>query len=662
MSQGNLSLEKARIAAAHLEADTLPKLLLRNCEKWGDKVAFRQKDLGIWQEWTWKEVYEEVKYLCLGLISLGLKPGETVAIIGENEPESFWSHYAIQAAGAKVVCLYPDVTPPEAQYLWDNSESVFIICEDQEQVDKALEVKDQLPRVKKVIYWDPRGMWKYTDPILMRFTEVQELGRKYEVEHPGAFEENISRGKADDIAVLSYTSGTTGARPKGVIMTHGALLDSAYRTEKHILMKPFLQYLSYISPAWATEQMFGLTMGLHVPFVINFPEEPETVLENLREIGSEALVFSPRQWESLARTVQAKILDGNFIQRFMYKQAMDIGMEVAKGRLEREPVNAVRRILYPLMYLLVLRPLRDKLGLLKSYMVIGGGSAMAPEIFYFFQAMGVKLRNMYGLTEFGLLTVHMGEEYSLETVGHFMQVDPAFGLPLEWRIEETGELLVRGGWGFDGYYKNPQASAERIKGSWFCTGDALSLREDGEMVYLERVSDMRQLSTGVSFPPQFIEIRLRFSPFIKDAISLGDETKPFVAALINIDPETVGRWAEKRAIAYSTFPDLSQKEQVLELIRGEIDKVNQSLPIEARVLRFANLPKELDPDEAELTRTRKLRRAFLEERFGGLIDSIYQGKTEFPTEVPVKYRDGRVGKVRTDVLIKDTQAGREAAK
>lgn len=645
-----------------IEADTLPKLLLRNCEKWGDRVAFRQKDLGVWQEWTWRDVYNETKYLCLGLISLGLKRGETVAIIGENEPENFLAHYAVQAAGAKVVCLYPDVTPPEALYLWDNSESVFIICEDQEQVDKALEVKDQLHRVRKIIYWDPRGMWKYTDPILMRFAEVQELGYQYEKEHPGAFEASIAQGKREDIAVLSYTSGTTGARPKGVIMTHGALLDSAYRTEKHVLMKPFLQYLSYIAPAWATEQMFGLTMGLKTPFVLNFPEEPETVLENLREIGTEALAFSPRQWESLASMVQARMLDGNAIQRFMYRQAMEIGTKVAKSRLERKSINPVWKALYPLVYLLVLRPLRDKLGLLKTYTAISGGSAMAPDVFYFFQAMEVKLRNMYGLTEVGLMTVHSGEHYSLETVGHFMHVDPAFGSPLEWRIEESGELLVRGGWGFDGYFKNPGASAEKLKGSWFCTGDALAVRDDGEMVYLERVSDMRQLSTGVRFPPQFIEIRLRFSPFIKDAISLGDETKPFVAALINIDAETVGRWVEKRGIAYSTFPDLSQKQQVRELIKAEIEKVNRSLPPESRVLRFANLPKELDPDEAELTRTRKLRRSFLEERFGGLIDAIYQGEERFVTEVPVKYRDGRTGKVKTEVGIMDTEAGKEAAK
>lgn len=661
MSRKNVTEQKMEVFPQHIEADTTAKLLKRNREKWGDRVAFRHKDLGIWQEWTWEDVYNEAKYLCLGLISLGLKRGETVAIIAENEPQNFVAHYAIQAAGATVVCLYPDVTSAEAQYLWDNSESVFIICEDQEQVDKALTVKAQLSRVRKIIYWDPRGMWKYADPILMRLSEVQELGWSYEKEHPEAFEENIAQGKLEDIAVINYTSGTTGAVQKGVILTYGNLLDSVYRLEKNLPLKPFVQYLSYISPAWGTEEILGLTMGLKIPFVLNFAEEPETVLENLREIGAELLGFLPRQWEGLASTVQAKILDGNFVQRFMFKQAMAIGTKVAKGRLEQKPVSPIDRILYPLMYLLVLRPVRDKLGLLKTYLPFGG--SMAPEVFYFFQAMGLKLRNLYGLSEGGIPCVHTGEHYSLETVGNLLYVTPAFGAPLEGRVvERTGELLIRGGWGFDGYLKNPEASAKMIKDGWLCTGDAVTMREDGAIVYIDRVSEMRQLSNGVHFSPQYIEMRLRFSPFIKDAISFGDETKHYVSVLINIDPENVGRWAEKRRITYSTFPELSQNEQVQRLIAGEIDKVNQSLPCESRVLRFANLPKELDPDEAELTRTRRLRRSLLEERFKSLIDAIYQDMEVFPTKVLVKYRDGRMGEVKSEVRITDTEARKEARK
>lgn len=645
------------------ELDTLPKLLKWQSERLGDKVFIRRKDRGLYQRWTWKQAYDEVKYFCLGLMSLGLNREETVALIGENEPELFWGHWATQSAGAKAVCIYPDATPQEVHYALDHSDALFAVCEDQEQVDKVLEIKDKLPKIKKIIYWDPRGMWKYSDPILMTFGEVQAEGRSYEQSHPGAFEENISKGKGSDIGVLSYTSGTTGAHPKGVIMTHAGLIDSAYRVMASLPLYPFMQYLSYIAPAWGTEQAFGLTMGLALPYVINFPEEPETIQENIREVGAELLVFSPRQWESLASTVQARMLDASPFAQFCYRQAMGIGEKVAIGRLEEEPVNPLWQLLYPLAYVAVLRPLLDKLGLLKVRVAICGGSAMAPDVFRFFHSMGLKLRNLFGITEVGLLTTHMGNHFDVATVGRFMPVHPALGQPMEWRVDGvTGELMLRGGVGFQGYYKNPEATAEAQRDGWYLSGDAVAVREDGELVYLERVRDMRSLSTGARFPPQFIETRLRFSPFIKDAMCLGDETKPFVAALINIDSETVGRWAEQRGIAYATFPDLSQKAEVRELIRQEILKVNRDLGDEAKVKRFANLPKELDPDEAELTRTRKLRRSFLEERYSGLIEAIYQQKAEYVTEVPVKYRDGRVGKVTTATKIMDIETPVEVTK
>lgn len=632
-----------------LEADTLPKYLKLGMRKWGDRIYMRRKNLGVWQKYTWNDVYGHVRDFSLGLMKLGLKRGDTVAIAGENEPELFWAEFAALCAGAKAVCLYPDMTPQEIQYIVDHSESVFFIAEDQEQVDKFLEVREELPAVRKVIYWDPRGMWQYDDPLLLQFTEVQEMGRGYGKQEPDLFDNKVEQGKGEDIALLSYTSGTTGL-PKGVVLTHNYLLDNALRVIMGNNFKPFTHYLSYISPAWVTEHFF-VTIGALLPLTYNFPEEPETVLTNIRELGAEVLVFGPRQWESLASLVQARMLDAGPIRRLFYHAGMKVGYKIAQERTEGRKAGFIWHILHPAADLFVLGAIRDNLGLKKTYFALTGGAPTAPDVFRFYHAMGVPLRNVYGSTEMGLFTQHMSGRFDPETLGLQYKSHPEFGPPLESKVDENGGLLIRGASGFGGYFKNPEATAKTMSDDWFVTGDATRTNESGDLVFLDRVSDLKRLSTGHLFPPQFIETRLRFSPFIKDAIVLGDEDKPFVAALINIDAETVGRWAERQGIAYTTFPDLSQKPQVCELIEKEILRVNRALDQSSRVNRFANLPKEFDPDEAELTRTRKLRRDFLEDRYGKLIGAVYENKDTFVTEVPVKYRDGRTGMVTTETLL-----------
>ena len=628
-----------------IAADTLPKCLRRGVQRWGDKVYMRRKDLGIWQRYTWNEVYDRVRAFCLGLINLGLQPGETVGIIGENTPELFWADFATLAAGAKMVCLYPDMTPDEMLYVLQHSEAVFLVAEDQEQVDKYLEIQSQLPSIRKVIYWDESGMWQYHDDILMEFDAVIETGRKSHSQNPDLFEQNIDSGRSDDVAMLSYTSGTTGI-PKGVVLTHNYLLDHAYRLILANDFKPSTQYLSYLSPAWVTEHFFVAT-GLLAPFVYNFPEKPETVLANIRELGAECLVFGPRQWESLASTVQVKMNDAGPIRRFFYRAGIHIGMQLALERTGEARAGILWRLLYPIADLLVLGPIRDNLGLRKTYFALTGGAPAAPETFNFFHAMGVKLRNVYGSTEMGIFTQHMGERFDPATLGQWYRSHPDLGPPLEWKIDEDGGLLVRGGTAFAGYYKDPAATEAALKDGWFITGDAIKMQADGELVFLDRVKDLKKLSSGHLFPPQFIETRLRFSPYIKDAMILGDENKDSVAAFINIDAETVGQWAEREGIAYSSFPDLSQKSEVCGLIQKEVERVNKVLDPQSQVKHFVNLPKELDPDEAELTRTRKLRRGLLEERYTNLIKAIYKGNETFETEVPVKYRDGRIGEVKT---------------
>jgi long-chain acyl-CoA synthetase len=632
-----------------VEADTIPKYFKMGKDRWGDRVCMRRKNLGIWQQYTWNDVYDHVRRFSLGLMSLGLRAGDTVAIAGENEPEMFWADYAALCTGAKAVCLYPDMTPPEIQYILEHSEAIFFIAEDQEQVDKFLEIRDQLPNVRRVVYWDSSGMWQYDDPLLIEFKAVQELGDQYDREYPDLFDSMIAQGKGDDIALLSYTSGTTGL-PKGVILTHNYLLDNAFRVIMANEFKPFTHYLSYLSPAWVTEHFF-VAIGMLVPFTYNFPEEPETVLSNIRELGAEVLVFGPRQWESLASLVQARMLDAGPIRRMIYNAGMKVGYKKALERTEGQPAGPLWNLLHPLAELFVLGAIRDNLGLKKTYFALTGGAPTAPDVFRFYHAMGLQLRNIYGSTEMGVFSQHTGGRFDPETLGRPYQSHPAFGPPLENQVDANGGLMLRGGSGFVGYYKNPEATQKARKGDWFITGDATRINDAGDLVFLDRVADLKKLSTGHLFPPQFIETRLRFSPFIKDAIVLGDETTPFVAALINIDSETVGRWAERQGIAFTTFPDLSQKSQVCDLIQTEILRVNQALETPSRVHRFANLPKEFDPDEAELTRTRKLRREFLEDRYGKLIAAIYSDQQTFVTEVPVKYRDGRTGMVTTETRL-----------
>ncbi len=631
---------------------TIPQALLYQAARFGDETFHRRKDFGIWRRYTWNDVVERAAVTGMGLAELGISRGDTVAIVGENEPELFWTQYAANGIGAKVVCLYPDLTAAQMEYVLDHSEAVVVVCEDQEQVDKALELAPKLPRITTIVYWDDRGMWSYSDTKLRTLGEVQDAGRARLARDPNAFANAVREGRGDEIAVLSYTSGTTGA-PKAVILTNAYLIEAPTRVTGALDFRHGTQYLSYISPAWATEQFFGLALATLVPFIVNFPEEPETVQENIREIGAEVLMLSPRQWESLAAVVEAKMMDAGPIRRALFNAGMAVGRRSNLRRLQGKHPNLMWRIAGWCADLLILRHLRENLGLQSATIAVSGGSGMAPDVFRFFHTMGVPLRNIYGSTEVGLLTAHQGEAYDLETVGSWLPVHPQLASPLEYKVTEDGELLVRGGTGFAGYYKNPEATAKKMADSWYRLEDAVHLTEQGEMIYLDRVDDMRRLSTGHRYPPSFIENRLRFSPFIKDAMTLGDETRPFVAALVNVDASTLGRWAEQHGVAFTTFADLSQNERIRELIGDELGAVNRLLPEGSQILRFVNFPKELDPDEDELTRTRKLRRKHLEQKYADFIAAIYDGRSSVQADIPVKYQDGRIGRLIATVHVSD---------
>ena len=642
-------------------SETLPQVLLARATSMPNNLAERHKRLGIWREFTWADVIDRVRALALGLENLGLSAGESVMLIGENEPEHFWAEYAVQSLGGKVLSVYPDQNAEEILYLAEDSQTRIFLAQDQEQVDKCIEIAGKYSGALAIVYWDDSGLWSYDHPLLHSFESLSAAGRQIHAKEPARFEEHVKRGRADDTALLSYTSGTTG-KPKGVAISYRYLFDNCSRVMGAIEIAPGTEYLTYISPAWVTEQIFGLSIGLIAPMVVNFPEGPEDVLTNIRELAVDALVFSPREWENLASIVQARMLGASKFRNLMYNWGMKVGRDVYVERLEGRSPSLASRLRLPFAEALVLHHLRDNLGLGKAKNAMSGGALMAPEVFRMFHAMGVKLRNVYGATEIGLLTAHVGESYQLETSGSWMQSNTAYGDPLEYRITPQSELQVRGGSGFGGYYGKPDKTAEVLtEDGWYATGDAVSMTDDGELVFYDRVKDMRRLANGHSYPPQFIETRLRYSPYIKDLMTLGDETRDFVGALINIDMEVLSRWAEENNISFSTYTDLSQKAEVLDLIKGEVSRINALLPEGSRVVRFANFPKELDPDEGELTRSRKLRREFLEDRYATLVEAIYSGADKIDLEIAVTYQDGRQGVLRAEVRVSDVESGSKAA-
>jgi len=624
--------------------DTIPKLIMHNHEKWGQRTAMCIKNFGVWQRYSWQQYYEKVKYFSLGLISLGLEPGDVVCIIGDNEPEWFWGEFAIQAAGGIVTGIFVDSIPSEVKYIAEHSGAKFAIVNDQEQTDKFLEIKDELPLLKKVIYWDPKGLRNYDDPMLTSFTEVTKLGREYEQTHPNLFEQNVAKGKGDDLAFIYYTSGTTGL-PKGAMLTHQALINTAQAfTDRYPLNKND-DLISNFPAAWVGDSFFATIPHLLSGARLNFPEEPETVAEDTREVGPNFVIYGPRQWESLVSEIQVKMFDANPLKRFVYHLFLPVGYKIADFNFQGKKPNLFWRALYGIAYLLLFRALKDQLGLSRVRFAVTGSSVLSLDTFRLIHAIGVELRQNYGSTEAGLISSHGKGEIKFESVGR-----PAIGT--EVRITDEGELLVRNNSLFNGYHKDSKKTVETLVDGWCRTGDAVNIDEDGHLLFIDRLDHMGQLSSGIKYAPQYVEGRLRFSPYIKDAMVIGGKDKDFVSAILNIDFAMVGKWAERNRIPYTTFVDLSQKEEVANLVQKDLVRVNGYLPEPARVRRFVLLHKEFDADEAELTRTRKLRREFMEQRYKELIEAIYEAGKEINVKAPVTYRDGRKGVVTTSIKVR----------
>jgi long-chain acyl-CoA synthetase len=631
------------------KGDTWPKILKYNYEKYGDNhITMRYKHYGIWQPYTWQDYYLNVKYLALGLLSLGFEPGDKVLIIGDNAPQWYYAELAAQANRGASVGLYSDLNSPEIKYIAENSEARFAMIEDQEQVDKFLQIKGELPRLEKVIYWGYKGLVHYDDPILIGYEQMLKLGEKYEAEHPGLFEQNVETGSADDICALVYTSGTTGAAPKGAVHTYRTMMSGV---DYYLHLDPWYEndnIVPSLPPAWMTEQWLGIGCHLLSASILNFAEEPETQQQDIREIGPNIVFYGARLWESQAGMVQARILDADAIKRFVFRLLMPIGYKMADLKYRKQKPSLLQKILYALADIVLFRPIRDSLGLSNARICYTTGAMLSPEAFRFYHALNLPLKNLYGSTEGGALTGAKNDDISLETVGPVHR-------GAEVRITDDGELIYRQPGIFLGYYKDPDKTAGVLKDGWFYSGDSGFINEDGHVVFLDRVKDLVGLASGDKLAPQFIESRLRFSPYIKDAWVLAGPDRAYASAIIIIDYNSVGRWADKKRVAYTTFADLSQKPEVYGLVETEIDRINRALPPGVRVKKYVNLHKEFDPDEAELTRTRKLRRTFVEERYRELINAIYSDKTEVPIEAQVRYRDGRMGTIKTTISIKSVE-------
>jgi len=632
--------------------DTFPRLLARNARTIGDRVALREKEFGIWQSFTWSEYQTRVRDFSLGLVALGLGRGDKVAIIGDNRPEWVWSEIAAQAAGAASVGIYQDSNLTEVAYVIDHCDASVVVAEDQEQVDKILEMLDKLPKVRHVVFTDPRGLRKYEHPALLSFEAVEEKGRVLARERPGLYEENVAKGGAEDVAIICYTSGTTGS-PKGAMLSFRNLLAMALALDQVDEKRADDEFVSFLPLAWIGEQMMSLSAALAKGFTVNFPEEPDTVTENIREIGPNVMFAPPRVWESLNSTVQVKIMDTSPFKRFMYERCMPIGKRVADLRFARKAVPLGLRLLYRLAHLLLFRALKDRLGMSHLRSASTGGAALGPDVFRFFHAMGVPLKQIYGQTEIsGISCIHRDDDIAFHSVG-----SPIPGT--EVKIAGNGEILSRSPSVFLGYYKNDEATRATLEGEWLHSGDAGYLSEEGHLVVIDRLKDVMKLADGTQFSPQFIENRLKFSPYLKEAVVVGKD-RPYLTAMLCIDMGVVGKWAEKNKLSYTTYTDLSAKPEVYDLVQREVDQVNETLPAAARIHKFVLLYKELDADDEELTRTRKVRRGFVEDRYGEVIAALYGEAPEVRIDTTIKFQDGKVSHIRTTLLVRRLELGKAA--
>jgi len=604
----------------------------------------REKEFGIWIPFSWQDYYDNVKYLSLGMVSLGLKKGDKVSMMGDNRPEGLWAEIAAMCAGAIGVWLFRDCMMDEVKYIIDHSDTAFFVGETQEEVDKALSIKDECPKLKWIIWDDPKGMRNYHQDFLISIKKVQELGKELDQKEPDLFEKTINEGHGDEICLLFYTSGTT-ALPKGALLTHWNMLtmgknlmavDPCYDTD---------DFVSYLPFAWIGEQMMSISCGLQVGYTLNFPEEPDTAQQDIREIGPHVMFAPPRLYEGMTRQVQVKHIDATWIKRMIYNFATKVGYKVANLKFEKQPVPLHWKFLNWLANITMQKKLKDHLGMSRLRYCYTGGAAMGPDHFRFFHALGVNLKQIYGQTEIGGISiVHRDGDVKFDTVGTAIP-------ETEVKITEEGEIISRSPSVFQGYYKNEEATRKTLVDGWLYSGDRGFIDEDGHLVVFDRTKDVMTLNDGRPFAPQYLETRLKFSPFVQESWVIGDN-REYVTAVMCIDYAVVGKWADDKKLNYTSYPELSQKTEVYDLIQKQIEEANKDLPGPAKIHKFVNLYKVFDADDEELTRTSKLRRAFVGERYKNIMDALYADVDIVHMDTTITYEDGREQRIKTDLHIR----------
>jgi long-chain acyl-CoA synthetase len=629
---------------------TLPQLLRRNAATIGSRPAMREKDRGIWQPYNWERYWGETRNLAAGLAAAGFKPGDRLAVIGENRPRLYFAQLAAMCLGGVAVPAYQDAIASELAYVLDHAEVAVVVAEDQEQVDKVLSVRDRLPHLKLVVYDDPRGLGDYDEPILKSFEAVQQSG----IAFTAAVDQAIDAGKPGDLCLFSYTSGTT-SRPKGVMLSHANLLSAAAALTTAEDVRAGDDFLAYLPMAWIGNSLFAIALHLWLGFTCDYPERPETLLRDLRELGPTIALAPPRFWENTLTAVMVRAGDASPIKRHLFNLFRYIAERAEMRRGAGQSVPAGLRLGVALGEVLVYGPLRDQLGLRRARWVYTGGAPLGADTFRFFRAVGVNLKQVYGATELaGLCSAQADNDVDPDTVGR------AFA-GTELRIAENGEVQVRSESVFQGYYKQDEATqAAMTEDGWLRTGDAGFIDKRGHLVIIDRARDVGKLADGTAYAPQFLENKLKFSPYIGEAVAFGD-ARAFVAAIVAIDPTTVGNWAERQNLAYTSFQDLCARLEVIDLVRDEIRKCNAMLPEATQIRRFLVLNKEFDADDDEITRTRKIRRGFVAEKYAAVVDALYGGASDVELSAEITYEDGRKAMMRSTLTIADVDEQGAAA-